>query len=223
MPDDRVLPRARLPSWQQPVAFPWMGAQGLEAASGRAHTATACHPPVPWQGLPDTRPAHWPYRCRCGVAAAPEGSSPQFRGPGGRERPRSASDGHAMPVPGACAPSCPQGLFPWGSCIIAWASAPAMASSSFLRPLGNALRICSAPWHPEAASWPGRVPALCLWCPESIVVLRLGGRAGRVRPLAPCGLWLCVEPAQGASPELSVAAENWELCIPSQQRDWRWV
>lgn len=44
-----------------------------------------------------------------------------------------------------------------------------------------------------------------------------------MRPLAPCALGLCVEPAQGASPELSVAAENREPCVPSQQRDWKWV
>lgn len=159
MSDDWVLPRARLPSWRQLVAFPWMGAQGLEAASGRAHTATACHPPVPWQDLPDARPAHWPSRCRCMVAAAAEASSPQFRGPRGRERSHSASEGHAMPVPGFCAPSCPHGLFLWGSCV-AWASATVVTSCSFLRPLGNFL----APWYHEATSampflaWQGHCP-----------------------------------------------------------------
>lgn len=69
----------------------------------------------------------------------------------GEGRSRSASDGHMMPAPGACAPSGPQGLFSGGSCV-ARASATAVASSSFLRPLGNALRIFSAPWHHEATS-----------------------------------------------------------------------
>lgn len=135
----RVLPRARLPTWRQPVAFPWMGARGLEAASGRAHTATACH-------LPGARPAHWPYGCLCGVAAAAEGSSPSSAGPGagavsfslGRSR-------HAR----ACLAL--GGCFLGGSCV-AWASATRVASRSFLRPLGSSLCIFSVRGYHEATS-----------------------------------------------------------------------
>lgn len=152
MSDDRVLPRARLPSWRQPVAFPWMGAQGLEAAPGRAHAATACRPPVsPGRTRPTPGQPTGPTDAAAGWQLLQRALPPSSAGPGGRERSRSASDGHMMPAPGACAPSGPQGLFSGGSCI-ARASATAVASSSFLRPLGNALRIFSAPRHHEATS-----------------------------------------------------------------------